>query len=1149
MPIPASALAPNRQKLLTFVSPNVADILFMEVVDAQRVRNGIPEYGTPHPDTDRWPDHELVLVKAADDQGLFYQYYYAAKREAQDDYNFEFDQGSQLIRTYIIPRDEYFARNAVEAAAADPAVTNEFLVPVVTTPDARFPKFGFADDTLTRTETELDSTYVVVRRRYLEPVSYEVIRDEELDSDVLIERRIIAKDAADLPVSEAGVTVERKDVNVFHDLLTITRIGNISWSEGVPTVTPPTYPRRLTSVPSDASYPFPLLLRSASIEAVWAFADSAEAAFAYDEAWYFAYDLVEPAPGPYETRINRFLATDPNELATNYTVETPPATQRETIGIARWWAAASNKGNSAFAEAREEVIPSSIHDAIEIDTNGLKALSAGLSRTSLPATPGYAQFAAKRSMVVGYEPRKTRYGLYEVRVIELNCTGVYGGSKIPLGSVEGDGGNTGAGVVTGASRPAAPTAFIDAENTIVSGTTYPDSQITITDSSAAIVGRALSDSSGQYSAPLTATYLSAVTLSVSVRYNSATSFPVTVTTNDLTPRTPTGSLNAAGTTLNGVARAGSTVNINYSVTKQVVAVEVVGTVSGDGDLSVEVISDLTGTVTLTVPVLTGQSAATVAGLIVAAAVANTSVNANYVASAVGAVVFLTARVPAADDETLACNIVGDLGISPAFSNPAAPEVVSVATTRTANATTGAYSLTFSPALEVGSSVVVYATDVAGTSPSLTLTVNAAPPTLTGATFADSTSITGAATAGSVVRAYLNGNSIGSATTNGSGNFDITVPSLIRGEVVTVIAELASDATVKSASRTATAPDLDLEEPTIQYSDSLGFYGVMPSGATELVHWQTGYPAGTTASRVVGFSAERSILLEAVSAGYPSPPIGLVAIRDLPAATDPTCTVSGGLIVIHLASGSVSTATVAHIVALINATPAAAALVTATLGEAAVGTEQYIPHVAMYLLGGSEPVTVTPFANGNFTFTLPTNNGEQYSVVARYPGGDSGEVLLNAPDTTPDQPIRFLSIKDERSGLPYPVPPNANPYTYYNSLSGVGKSGYREWLRQASDPWVDFYIPWEAGAVVEFAFPGQALDPRIDIPLAPTSTHGVSYGDIVYRVNSGVLSGVSAAGSLPPVIQVVATYQNGRTLSYLFDREQIQFKIIPSYWGL
>lgn len=945
-----------------------------------------------------------------------------ATLEAQNAYNFARTGDGMVSRFYVMKRADYGTPTYLTAR------------PAVGTADPANDRYKFATESVSKIGSDPNSLFIALERIYLLSPRVSRVFDDELEAEVLRTTTVIPAGTGTAS-SGGGVTVEIQDRDDMYDLQITDAIGSIDIVSGLPVLTPFTYPRELPSLPSDSNYAFPPLLRAASIEAAWAYADSPQAALAYDEAWRFAYDLVEPAPGPYEARIRRFLVTDPNELASSFTVDTPPATPREVIGIASWWAAASDKGNSAFAEAREEVLPAAIHDALTIDLNGIQALSERLSTTELAATPGFQEFAARKSMVIGFEPHRTRYGLYLIHVIELNLTGIYGGSKVPLGSVEGDGGNTGATIPGTSTKPLAPTAAITGDNATVSGTTYPNATVTIVDSTtAAVVGRATADASGAFSATLTATYLDAVALTVTVRYGNQTSFPTTVTTNDLTPGAPTGYLNGAGTSLNGVAQPGSTVNIAYSTTRQVVTVEVSGTVSGDGDLTVDVLSDLFATQVLTVPVLTGQSAATVAGLIVAAATANATVNADYAASAVGADVFLTARAAAADDTTLACNITGDLGIIGAFSVAGTPAVVPATATTAAHATTGAYSKTFSPALAVGSTVTVSATDAAGTGPTLTLTVTASPPTLTSATFPDSTSITGSSSAAAVVRAYLAGTQIGIATADGSGNYDITVTSLIRGEVVTVVAELATDATVKSAPLTATAPNLNLEAPTLAYT-SAGWIGTKPAGSTSIVY--------------------------------------------------------------RLESG------------------------------------------------GPETV-VTPHANGNFTFNLPTFAGEAYLVVARYPAGDSDPVQINAQNI-PRDPIRILAVALGPGWHPsyFSFATNGH-YANVNGITGVSKTGYASWQTSASaagDDGMFVYVPFEAGMSVTFTFPGQALNPIVH---APTSANA---GDHYrYKPGSSPLTGMSSS-SLPPLMNIVATYADGRSVSASFDRANMSFKYVPSSFGV
>ena len=78
MPVSRNQPSPQRQTVLTFVSPNVQDLLFYETVDVQRVGRTPPAYGTAHPDSTKFPDHKLVYVKQADPNGQLYQYFYAA---------------------------------------------------------------------------------------------------------------------------------------------------------------------------------------------------------------------------------------------------------------------------------------------------------------------------------------------------------------------------------------------------------------------------------------------------------------------------------------------------------------------------------------------------------------------------------------------------------------------------------------------------------------------------------------------------------------------------------------------------------------------------------------------------------------------------------------------------------------------------------------------------------------------------------------------------------------------------------------------------------------------------------------------------------------------------------------------------------------
>tara|TARA_A100001037_G_C15132447_1_gene629372 strand:- start:1191 stop:2777 length:1587 start_codon:yes stop_codon:yes gene_type:complete len=137
----------------------------LDVSNNARVYLAHPSYGTAHPDTENFPRHKLCHVKQADAEGLFFEYYYAAAREFQDDYNFEFSQADlggneydTVIRTYVNLRSDFLDTDT-EYQAGDPM------------PDVPSSQFGDTYILMTRQQkrigdTELDGLFVVEQRVY-----------------------------------------------------------------------------------------------------------------------------------------------------------------------------------------------------------------------------------------------------------------------------------------------------------------------------------------------------------------------------------------------------------------------------------------------------------------------------------------------------------------------------------------------------------------------------------------------------------------------------------------------------------------------------------------------------------------------------------------------------------------------------------------------------------------------------------------------------------------------------------------------------------------------------------------------------------------------------------------------------------------------
>jgi len=112
----------RRQRVIEFATPKVADLVVVERVDASKNINAASTaddnaYGTAHPDTTKFPNFKLALIKNGDnDQGQFQDWYYVKDRENQDDYNWEFQAAGAgsprfdtVVRTYVILRSSYGA--------------------------------------------------------------------------------------------------------------------------------------------------------------------------------------------------------------------------------------------------------------------------------------------------------------------------------------------------------------------------------------------------------------------------------------------------------------------------------------------------------------------------------------------------------------------------------------------------------------------------------------------------------------------------------------------------------------------------------------------------------------------------------------------------------------------------------------------------------------------------------------------------------------------------------------------------------------------------------------------------------------------------------------------------------------------------------
>jgi hypothetical protein len=179
----------------------IGDVLFSEIRDCNRIL--IPEYGTPHPDTNKWPNHKLVFVKPVDiERNEIFEFFYAADRENQDDYNFEFGStqiGNLLVdivtRTYVILRSEFYPSADEFTVGAD----------MPDTPAGKFTGAWTLYDTDQKRigQQELDSLFVVVQNVYVKP---KIAVGETYGRIVTEEDTITAVVAEDTP-ADTGIDI------------------------------------------------------------------------------------------------------------------------------------------------------------------------------------------------------------------------------------------------------------------------------------------------------------------------------------------------------------------------------------------------------------------------------------------------------------------------------------------------------------------------------------------------------------------------------------------------------------------------------------------------------------------------------------------------------------------------------------------------------------------------------------------------------------------------------------------------------------------------------------------------------------------------------------------------------------------------------
>jgi hypothetical protein len=244
MPVSQLPQAPYRQDRKIFPTPIVGDVLFSEVRDGNRTN--LPEYGTPHPNTTKWPNHKLVFIKPVDiERNEIFEFFYAADRENQDLYNFSVgyrniigNVGGRefrvIQRSYVTPREGF---EPLDIA---------FGTPMPNIPEGKFDgvDYIFFDRQQQRIEQqELDSLYVAEVHTYVETafleykLSYAADRVDPLPDRfrTSIQQEIteeIAEGLAEMP-QLSGSELSKKEDQLNPDVKLIRTVSRATPTSGV----------------------------------------------------------------------------------------------------------------------------------------------------------------------------------------------------------------------------------------------------------------------------------------------------------------------------------------------------------------------------------------------------------------------------------------------------------------------------------------------------------------------------------------------------------------------------------------------------------------------------------------------------------------------------------------------------------------------------------------------------------------------------------------------------------------------------------------------------------------------------------------------------------------------------------------------------
>ncbi|MFG9119036.1 Ig-like domain-containing protein [Pseudomonas paraeruginosa] len=374
-----------------------------------------------------------------------------------------------------------------------------------------------------------------------------------------------------------------------------------------------------------------------------------------------------------------------------------------------------------------------------------------------------------------------------------------------------------ASVTVDAVAPATP--VVNPSNgTTLSGTAEPGSSVTLTDGNGAPIGQVTADGSGNWSfTPSTALPNGTVVNATATDPSGNTSPGASTTVDSQAPAAPLVDP-SNGTTISGTAEPGSTVTLT----------------DGNGDPIGQVTADGSGnwSFTPTTPLADG----TVVNATATDAAGNTSGQASVTVDGV-APATPTVNLSNGSSLTGTAEPGSTVTLTDGNGNPIAEVTAD-----------GSGNWTYTPSTPIanGTVVNVVARDAAGnSSPPATVTVDSSAPPAPVINPSNGTTISGTAEAGaSVTLTDSNGNPIGQATADGSGNWSYSPATPLANG--TVIVATATDPTGNTGPQSATTVDsVAPPAPLVNPSNGATISGTAEAGAKVILTDGNGNPIGET----------------------------------------------------------------------------------------------------------------------------------------------------------------------------------------------------------------------------------------------------------------------------------------------------------------